>query len=178
MREHSSINAVLKTTEKYEVFLNGLTEEQFTHTPSPGVWSYSEVYSHIFQANIGSLIAMERCMHGNKPQTGWPTLAGKVILFFGFLPSLRFKAPAQIASLAAKTSVEEARNYIIKFKDRFAQIAPQARKAPKANRAKHPRLGMLNALQWLRFIEIHTDHHFRQLGRVQKMLAAFQKSIA
>lgn len=168
----SRINAILRETENYEQFLTGLTEEQFSQTPAPGVWSYSEVYSHIFQSNILSLVSIERCSHATKPQTGKPTLAGRLILFVGAFPPIKLKAPAQIDALTAKWSLEEARNSIIRFKDKLSQIAPEARKANPAHTAKHPRLGMLNAAQWLRFIEIHSRHHYKQLLRIQKMLAA------
>jgi hypothetical protein len=35
----------------------------------------------------------------------------------------------------------------------------------------HPKLGYLNANQWLRFIEIHLKHHYQQLKRVEKSFA-------
>jgi hypothetical protein len=168
----SRINSILKEADQYEQFLNGLTEEQFAQTPAPGVWSYSEVYSHIFQSNILSLVAIERCSHGTKPQTGKPTFAGRLILFFGVFPPINLKAPAQIAALTAKWSLEEARNSIARFKDKLTQVAPDARKANPSHTAKHPRLGMLNASQWFRFIEIHSRHHYKQLQRIQKMLPA------
>lgn len=165
------INSILESTDNYSKFLDNITEEQFSQTPANGGWSYSEVYSHIFQANLGSLVLIERCLHGHKSSTGTPTWAGRLVLFFGRFPPVKLTAPAHIAAMVAKTSIEDARNYIIKFREKLLEVAPQVRKAPPLNAAKHPRLGMLNASQWLRFIEIHTKHHLRQLKRIEKLLA-------
>jgi len=49
-------------------------------------------------------------------------------------------------------------------------IKAQVSQASKSQKAKHPRLGLLHARQWLRFIEIHTKHHEKQLYRIQKQL--------
>lgn len=153
---------IFTAVKRYEDFLQHITEEEFQKTPASGGWSCAEVYSHIFQANLGSLIAIERCLHGTKPATGSPTLIGRMILFFGSFPPIKLKAPEKMVH--SKITLEEAGSYIARFRSKLAEVAPQVRKADLKRTAQHPRMGMLNAKQWLRFIEIHSRHHLKQLG--------------
>jgi hypothetical protein len=46
---------------------------------------------------------------------------------------------------------------------------PEARK-------KHPLLGPLNALEWLRNIDLHFRHHLRQKARIDRYLEGIQPS--
>lgn len=159
-------------TARYKKYLDLVSEDDFQRTPPHGGWSYSEVYSHIFQSNLASLIAMEKCIL----QTGIKSDARihwKVwlLFFLGKFPPGKIKAPEKIEAMVKKITREEARNMIIKFSHRFDQIAPNVRKAPENCKVKHPRLGLLTAGQWLKFIKIHSEHHVRQLERILKDLS-------
>jgi hypothetical protein len=72
--------------------------------------------------------------------------------------------------MVKKISREEAKTLILKFKLRLQDISPLVNSADPHQKVKHPRLGLLNAKQWFRFIEIHSIHHTRQLNRIQKKL--------
>ncbi len=167
----SQQRSLLHSVAEYEKLLPAISEEDFLRSPAGGVWSYSEVYSHIFQANLGSLTALEKCIIGTGVEShksirwlAW------IILFFGRFPPGKLKAPERIAAVAKKINKEEAANLIIKFKKRAAELYPQIKKASPVQKMQHPRLGLLNATQWFRFIEIHTLHHQKQLQRISKLL--------
>ncbi|SDN07471.1 DinB superfamily protein [Daejeonella rubra] len=164
-------NSLLKTISVYEALLAGVSEETFAQSPSDGSWSYSETYSHIFQSGLLSLLAIDNCIQQNgelsrKPIHWIPWL----ILFFGRFPPGKIKAPKRIASMVKKISREEAKALILKFKLRLGEISRQVNAADPHQKIKHPRLGLLNAKQWFRFIEVHTIHHTRQLKRIEKQL--------
>ncbi|HEY0896023.1 MAG TPA: hypothetical protein VGE15_05685, partial [Sphingobacteriaceae bacterium] len=74
-----------------------------------------------------------------------------------------------------KISREEARNMIVKFRHRLDEISPNIRKAPGNCKVKHPRLGLLDALQWFKFIKIHSEHHIKQVKRIRKEFNALKK---
>lgn len=167
----SHFAAIIRAVKEYESLLAEVTEETFTQKPADGGWSYSETFSHIFQANLASLFAIEKCSLGtgilsDKP-THWKVRA---ILFFGRFPPGKFKAPEQIVSMVKTLSKEEAANLIVKFKSRLTELKAKVEKADKYQKVKHPRLGLLNAKQWFRFVEIHTKHHVKQLWRIKKGL--------
>jgi len=168
--QHKSLNIYV---QEYSRFLENVSEEEFLISPQEGVWSYSEVYSHIFQANLVSLTAAEKCIYGTGEKSlkkiHW--MAG-IILFIGRFPPGKIKAPARIAAMVKKISKEEARNLIQKFNAQLELVGPKIHEAPLFQKMKHPRLGFLNAPQWFRFIEIHTLHHEKQLHRISKMLKA------
>jgi hypothetical protein len=163
--------SLLKTIEVYDSLLADVSEDTFIQTPSDGSWSYSETYSHIFQSGLLSFMAIENCIQHNgelnRKSIHWIPL---LILFFGRFPPGKIKAPIRIASLVKKISKEEAKIMILKFKLRLQDISPLVNSADPHQKVKHPRLGLLNAKQWFRFIEVHSIHHTRQLNRIQKKL--------
>lgn len=163
--------STLKSVNEYEKLLNSITDEEFTQSPESDGWSYSEVYSHIFQANLASLIATEKCISGTGIKSAkrihW---IARLILFFGRFPPIKLKAPESLAYMTTKISREEARNLIVKFKRRLDDVVPKVGKSNPYQKIKHPRLGLLNASQWIRFIEVHTLHHQKQLLRIHKEL--------
>lgn len=154
--------------DNYREQLDTIPDELFTETPADGGWSLAEVYNHILQATLGSSIALERCTHGSCPPTkDGLTWEGRVMLLFGYFP--KTKAPAMVNDKipAAKISKEDARNLIIKCRKRIETTAPLIEASAAASRYKHPRMGMLNARQWFRFIRIHLEHHLKQLDRIK-----------
>ena len=166
----STTKFILAAIDKYHEFLSKVDDEQFQVTPAENVWSYSEVFSHIIQADLRSLLAIQKCLYGKSGNSVSLPLISRAILFFGKFPPLKLKTPENLAALVKKMTREEARNDLIKLKAKVTELAPKVPKASPDTRMKHPRLGMLNAEQWLRFIEIHTCHHLKQLKRIEKML--------
>ena len=171
MSVEQDYNSLLKTIAVYEALLAGVSEETFVQKPSDESWSYSETYSHIFQSGLLSLMAIDNCIQqtgelSRKPIHWIPRL----ILFFGRFPPGKIKAPKRIASMVKKISRNDANDLILKFKMRLGEISHQVNAADPHQKVKHPRLGLLNAKQWFRFIEVHTAHHTRQLQRIEQQL--------
>jgi hypothetical protein len=165
----------LKTTESaldnYREWLDTIPDELFTVTPPGGGWSYAEVYSHILKATLGSSISVERCANGTvEPTRNGPTFAGRLMMFTGRFPPISVKVPQAVANKmpVEKISKEEAKNLIVKCRKRLDVVAPLIKGASSHSRSKHPRLGMLNAMQWFKFIRIHALHHLNQLARIKK----------
>jgi len=164
---HQIVNA-------YKTKLSLYSDDVFQNTPPINGWSYSEVYSHIFDSSLLSLIALENSAKGKGEDQ--PThFAVKTILFFGSLPPARkYKVPKRLAERVKKISKTDALDFILEFEKVLDEVYPLISKAKTNSKTKHPRLGFLNAKQWLRFIEIHLKHHLKQLVRIEK---SFQQSI-
>lgn len=171
MRIERQYRSILNAVKLYEDLLKQVSEDQFCMNPPDGGWSYSETFSHIFQSNLASLIAVEKCILRtgiyNRDRINWKVW---LILFFGRFPPGKIRAPERIASMVKKISREDAGNLIRKFKSRLDSVKPGIKNADPHQKIKHPRLGLLNANQWFRFIEIHTIHHTAQLRRIERML--------
>jgi len=160
--------SISKTVAAYKAKLATMGEEDFTLTPPIGGWSYSEVYSHIFDASLLSLIALNNCVKGEGESR--PThLMVKLILFWGSLPpGKKYEVPKRLVERVKKISPMAAQQFITDFELQLTKIYPTLKNAELTIKTKHPRLGYLNAKQWLRFIEIHLNHHLKQLARIEK----------
>jgi hypothetical protein len=157
---------------EYRKRLDQIPDELFNQTPPGGGWSYGELYCHILQANLGSFTAIERCCNGSGVVDNKRlSILAWLIFLMGRFPPVRIKAPKAIAAMVTNMDKEEARNNIVKVKKRIDQLVGGISKSSSFNKVKHPRLGLLNAKQWLRFINIHTRHHLKQLQRIDKKFA-------
>jgi hypothetical protein len=162
--------AIDEALNSYREEIDTLPDDLFDTTPHMGGWSYAEVYDHIMKASLGSSIALERCTNNNCPPTKKGlTLAGYYILFMNSFPPGGVKMPESVAGKMTPTKIdkEEAKNLIIKTRKRIDGIVGLVQGASLKTRWQHPRMGMLNAQQWLKFIRIHLQHHLKQLDRIK-----------
>lgn len=153
----------------YRKKLDEIPAEQFNQTPPGGGWSYGELYCHILQADLGSFVAIEKCINGSgEINNKRLSLRAWLIFLTGRFPPVKIKAPKKIAAMVTNMDKEEVRNNLIKVKKRIDQLVGAIGKSSSFIKIKHPRLGLLNARQWLRFINIHTRHHLKQLEWIEK----------
>ncbi|MCY1505545.1 DinB superfamily protein [compost metagenome] len=169
--------SVHKAISRYASRLDQISDAEFNRTPGKGGWSYSEVYSHIFDSTLLSLMAISNCIKGEGRIE--PTApAVKAILFFGMLPpGKRYKVPKRLADRVKKISRTEAAQLIENTLLQFEKVKAGIPLASTKIKVAHPRLGYLNAAQWLRFIEIHFNHHLKQLKRIEKDLHTSTSSV-
>jgi hypothetical protein len=166
-KDRRSIEAALDT---YRRLMDSYTEERFIETPPMGGWSYAEVYDHILKASLGSAIAAERCTNKTCQATKkGPNFWGRYLLLTGIFPPGKIKMPESVAAKMApkKLDKEETKNLIIRTRKKITEIAELVKDAPTDTRWQHPRLGMLNAAQWFKFIRVHLQHHLKQLERIK-----------
>lgn len=164
-----------KIEEVLDVYRNRLDiipDDLFMVTPPGGGWSYAEVYSHILQADLGAMMALEKCIKNCKPNSAGRSTLGLFVFLFDSLPPWKTKVPEKLEARipATKIGKEEVRNMLIKCRQRIGELTPLIRGSSKYCRVKHGSLGMLNARQWFRFILMHSKHHLKQLDRVEKKL--------
>jgi len=149
--------SILDTVSAYEKLLGTVSEEAFINTPREGGWSYAEVYAHIFSSNMACFQAIEKCIQGNAIESAdGLSLPVKLIFFFGRFPPGKFKVPDRLKDQVRKISRSEAHDLIRRFTDELSQITSKVDAANPNQKMKHPRLGLLNAVKWYAFIDIHT----------------------
>ena len=159
--------SIIKIVAAYQSKLATKNEENFTLTPPFGGWSYSEVYSHIFDSSLLSLIALNNCIK-DEGEVKSTHIIVKAILFFGsFPPNKKYKVPKRLAERVKKINLMAAQQFITDFELQLVKVLALIDNANPKIKNKHPRLGYLNAKQWLRFIEIHLNHHLKQLKRIE-----------
>ena len=94
--------SITKIVESYKVKLAIKSEEDFNLTPPIGGWSYSEVYSHIFDASLLSLIAMNNCIKGDGHNNSTHFVVKLILFFGGFPPKKKSKVPARLIGRVKK----------------------------------------------------------------------------
>jgi hypothetical protein len=164
--------SIHQIVDAYKSKLSNYPEDIFQSIPPIAGWSYSEVYSHIFDSSLLSLIALEHAANG-KGENKATHFIVKLILLLGSLPpAKKYKVPKRLADRVKKISKTEALDFVLEFEKALDDHYPLIASANAGCKTKHPRLGYLNAKQWLRFIEIHLKHHLKQLERIEKSFQA------
>ncbi|OAQ41716.1 hypothetical protein A5893_00975 [Pedobacter psychrophilus] len=163
----SDKQTLLQSLKFYEEFLKTVNEDVFLTTPPIDGWAYSEVYSHILGANLMSFIALEKCLNKTAEiKTKKPDWRVRLILFLGRFPPGKLKVPDSVADLVKKITKEEASNQLIRIRKKIEELNINFKNFDANYKMKHPRLGYLDAKNWLRFMVIHTRHHEKQIKRI------------
>jgi len=169
MSIQASASSIKDALASYLAWLKELDEDEFVKSPADGSWSYSEVFCHVIQVNVRSILAVERCIYAKSGhRTSGPNLIARLILYMGKFPPVKIKAPPKVLSIVKTVTKEEARNDMLVFCNKLQDLLPKLMKVPDHQRTRHARLGMLNCGEWLKFIDIHTRHHLKQLERIRK----------
>jgi hypothetical protein len=159
---------IQRIVNKYKTKLEEIDDSLWHTTPPIQGWSYSEVYFHIFDASLLSLLQLGNSAEGRgkvKPTA----FVVKCILFFGMLPpGKKFKAPEMLLERLKKVSKGEVLQMVEAFLNQLEQAYPKVKSADLSIKAAHPKMGYLNAAHWLTFIGIHLNHHLKQLNRIEK----------
>jgi hypothetical protein len=132
--------------------------------PSVSGWSIGQQIDHVAKAGraIFSGIA------AGKPQTGSTiSLIGRIVLFTGFIPRGVGKAPelyigSERPPAELMKEVEAARAV-----SRALNASPE-KLGSNTPVIRHPKFGVLTAMEALEFAEIHAEHHFKIVRDIEK----------
>ncbi|MGH7600757.1 MAG: DinB family protein [bacterium] len=163
-----------KTARIWLIALNDYTDEQFARKPSETQWSIGQVYYHlVVRTENFHLRACQKCLENRAEVTeGGKTLAGKIVFLLGSFPPVKIHVPPPPEYTPKQPqSRAEMREGLLKLIETMRTLAPQIDHASPVQKWKHPALGMLNANEWYRLIEMHFRHHLRQKARLDKFLA-------
>lgn len=137
--------------------------------PEVSHWSVGEHLEHCALAVNRTAQGFEiALMTGPQAVPGGPSLAAKIILWTGFIPRGKGKAPKAVEPKkldadALHTALEKERNKLRELKPKIPGLIAAGWKLP------HPIFGPLTPLQWLRFTEIHIRHHVKVIDDIRKV---------
>jgi hypothetical protein len=129
-------------------------------------WSVAEIVEHLTRAYSGTAKGFERCLEKGVPLATAPSLKQRLQQFalieLGYFPEGR-QAPKHIlpsGELDLHALLEAVRRDLARLDD----SAIKTRDALGSGKMlDHPVLGALTIAQWLKFHEVHTRHHARQI---------------
>ncbi len=122
-------------------------------------WSAAHHLYHIWFANGKSLAAALYAAEGRGTPEGAPNEAGRIMLERGAIPRNRLNAPAMVQPpddldrAALQEALDRSREKLDAIEARLDALPASEGRLP------HPRMGSLNAEEWLRFVRIHSEHH-------------------
>jgi hypothetical protein len=171
MNFDQNFKGLIGAIEEYRDRLKRYSEEQFQQKPLNGGWSAAQVYSHIITADRLSTKGIAKALQGNISETDQRIkLISWWLLFIGKIPK-GIKAPK---ALEERTSTfadkEQAEIQIQQLLEDLEKVKAQKHQLSRTRKFKHPFLGLLNSFEWLRFMEIHSKHHLKQLDRIERMI--------
>lgn len=120
-------------------------------------WSVYEHLEHILLANIG---ICKMIIAGETPtEKKRKSILGQASLYFGYIPrgqaeSPTYVAPKKISESAIKTMLTEYRSLL----DNISTLQDLGSNDVVGN---HPYFGGLTRVEWIRFMEVHTNHHLK-----------------
>jgi len=133
---------------------------------NPKQWSVAEIVEHLTRAYSGTAKGFERCVEKGTPLAGAISFKQRLsqfaLLNLGYFPQGR-QAPKHIiptGELDLGTLLGAVRRDLARLDESGAR-AEQALGAGKM--LDHPILGPLTVAQWMKFHEIHTAHHAKQI---------------
>jgi hypothetical protein len=158
---------LLKVMVKYQERLKDYDDVSFNRKPAADVWSPAEVYAHIIAANSMTARGLMKIIDKSATLTDEPVpFLAKLLLWSGRFPKGR-KVPAVVEARTPKiASIEEAQTAINACLENLQKLWDCRENWNLDYKIKHPALGMLNLHQWLRFMLVHSKHHWKQLDRV------------
>lgn len=133
----------------------------------PSKWSVVEIVEHLSRAYSGTAKGFERCLEKGAPLATAATLKQQLqqfgLLTLGFFPEGR-QAPKHIIPTGELdlAAVMEATRRNLAWLDESAINVRRALGSGKM--LDHPIIGALSVDQWLRFHEVHTRHHAKQIA--------------
>ena len=168
MNSKQNYTLLVKNILKYQNRLATYSEESFTKKKADGIWSPAEVYAHILAANNMTSLSLKKII--NKEATLTDAVIpfkAKLLLWSGRFPKGR-KVPAVVEARTPKiNSIADAQQSIDVCLKQLQEIWDLKSEWNQDYKIKHPVLGYLTINQWIRFMLIHTKHHYKQLDRVQ-----------
>ncbi len=131
-------------------------------------WSVAQHLDHLAQANAQCAAAISRLLDSRPDDTGpGLKLAGRAVLLTGWIPRGRGVAPPTTVPSAVPPS--EIRSRLGDAQTAVNAIGQRLNEIDGARaRLSHPALGGFTALQWLRFIAIHTRHHLKIIEEIER----------
>lgn len=132
----------------------------------PKRWSPVEIVEHLTRAYSGTAKGFERCVENGAPlatgATARQRLQQFVLISLGYFPAGR-DAPKHIIP----TGELDLGAVLVAVRRDLARLDESAARARQAlgpgKMLDHPILGALSVDQWMKFHEVHTRHHARQI---------------
>ncbi len=123
-------------------------------------WTVGDHLEHLLRAHLAILQTIEKHIYSEPEKGKRLNIFGRMVLWFGYFPTGFGNAPN--LSTPKGCSKSDLSDFFTEFEatcERLKQKIPALTKSYYA--FPHPFFGQMSVKQWLRLIEVHTQHHLR-----------------
>ncbi len=137
------------------------------HNADVSAWSVGQQLEHLALAGHSILDAMEQIVRGDHAEDAGkePNRIGRFVLVSGRIPRGKGQAPDSALPKDVDAGVLVAD--LLRMRERCAALDPNVLDDAVGTVA-HFAFGHLNACQWLRFIQVHNDHHGKIIRDIEQ----------
>lgn len=162
------------TISKYWISeLDYYGKNQFKEKVKGEGWTMGQVYDHIVYGTYNfHLKHINDCvLRMNGSEVGKKNFRGKILFLMGGMPPVRIKGlPASKYVPAQPENPEKFKDEFYKFLKVVHRASKEAGESELGYKTEHSVLGWLDAMEWLKLIEMHLRHHMRQKKRMDESL--------
>ncbi|NBB75524.1 MAG: DinB family protein [Bacteroidetes bacterium] len=127
--------------------------------PDASGWSPAQHLYHIWVANGKSLAAALYIAYGRGDADGGPNEIGRAVLEAASIPRRAMQAPGYVTP-PDDLDRDALQDALTRSRSKLDAVGEHLDTLGAAEgRIEHPRMGMLDGPQWLRFVRIHSQHH-------------------
>jgi len=164
------IQLLEQSRDEFFASVEGVTDEQWNHHPSPDSWSVGETAEHILLAEVSFFGAIQKAV-ASAPNAGWEAEPGRKSMFIERVMTNRnrkVQAPKSIQPRGMERAEVIAR--YLDVRSRTLQFARETQLALREFTADHPFpvFNTLSAYDWLLYIPMHNLRHNAQIVELLK----------
>lgn len=142
-----------------------------TVAPSTSAWNVGQHLEHLLLADRKIFEIWKKIERGAMPSAeGNISFVGRIALFVGRIPRGRGRAPEALCP-----ETVDGAGLVTGLEDMREEISELEKDLPihetSSWRAPHPVFGPLSPTQWLRFIDIHHQHHLKIVQDIRRNAA-------
>ncbi|MHC5009854.1 MAG: DinB family protein [Planctomycetota bacterium] len=171
MNEAADARALGAALNRLSEILHRPEERLYLRVPAVSAWSPAQQVEHILLALDGILGFIRTLQTGGdekiQPQ-GSPRLAGRVVLWTGWIPRGRAEAPDFVVPELQPPRPMLRENLASVLEKSCQTLGHPAALQGIRGTWPHPLLGNFSASQWLRFARIHTEHHLSIIDDIER----------
>lgn len=135
--------------------------------PSVSGWTVGQHVDHMATTDKMIGMGLMKCVFQPQKVEGGPKTIAKFILWSGWMPRGKGKAPEMTqpraqSSEQIRTGIKTARGAIASMEGKLADLEKSESGIP------HPMLGVFRPMHWMRFLEVHHNHHFKIIRDIER----------
>jgi hypothetical protein len=159
-----------ETIGKWILFLDDYTLEMLRLKPRPESWSLGQVYVHIMDDTKYFVEQMKDSLASSANREKEMHDTAHALFSNNAFPDILLNGPATNSNVRQPHSKDELMQNLVSIRDEVNTLYSTVDFSTSTGKTEHPGFRFFNALEWLRFAEMHMRHHFRQKKRIDDQL--------